>query len=455
MMAAVHGRLDRDFRLVEADAALESLHRRAGGADGGVIAVPQLASVARLSRRLGIVVSRGVIAADGDADLELWVRAEPHGEGIALAIAGWTERPAADAFPAAIIDREHDFIRASADWLWETDEALKLIALSPGVVPSRESLLGKPLTKLVTLSENEAGVLPILDAMASQRRFDDQEGELRDGGGRVRLSAVPIFDASGRFAGLRGAAVAVAPPPAPTLAMVKDSGGTAIEIGNADAFGRRLDAALRSPLDRIIAGAEHIRAQADGPLRRDYANYATDIAAAGRHLLALVEDLVDLQAIERPDFAPVVERLDLADAARRAAGLLSGRAADRDVRIDRPAMGEVLLAQGDQRRALQVLVNIVGNAVRHSPEGGAVWLRCERQGSYAAVTVADQGRGIEPADHDRIFEKFERLHPGDGAGTGLGLYIARRLARAMGGDLTVESAAGQGARFIFTLPVIE
>lgn len=453
MTAPIHGRLDRDFHLVEADAALEGLHLRAGGAAGGVIAVPQIATIARLARRLGIVVSRGVIAADEDADLELWVRAEPAGEGVAIAIAGWAERPAASAFPATTIDREHDFIRAAADWLWETDEALKLTALSPGVVPSRESMLGQPLTKLVTLAENDSGILPILDAIATQRRFDDQEGELRDGGGLVRLSAVPIFDTAGRFAGFRGAAVGLAPATAPALA-AGPGDGIVHDAAQADAFGRRLDAALRQPLDRIISGAEHIRAQVDGPLRRDYANYAADIAAAGRHLLALVDDLVDLQAIERPDFAPAIERLDLVDVTRRAAGLLGVKAADANVRIDRPTSDEALPAQGDFRRALQVLVNIIGNAVRHSPAGGSVWLRCERQGQYAVVTVADQGRGIDPADHARIFEKFERLHPGDGAGTGVGLYIARRLARAMGGDLTVESALGQGARFVFTLPAV-
>lgn len=446
MSAAIHGRLDGDMRLVEADPPLAALHARAGGVSGGVLAVPQIANVARLARRLGIVVSRGVLAADGEADLELWVRAEPRGESVELAIAGWAERPAAEAFPATLVEREHDFIRASADWLWETDEALKLTALSPGVVAARESMLGQPLTKLVALQENEDGILPILEAIALQRRFDDQEGELRDGGGKVRLSAVPIFDRAGRFSGFRGAAVAVMPPP-PALVAVEDGLAT-------DAFGRRLDTALRGPLARIIAGAEQIHAQVEGPLRRDYANYAADIASAGRHLLALVDDLVDLQAIERPDFAPAIERLDLADTARRAAVLLAVRAADRDIRIDRPAADEIIVAQGDQRRALQVLVNIVGNAVRHSPDAGLIWIRCERQGGYAAVTVADQGHGIDPADHERIFEKFERLQPGDGAGTGLGLYIARRLARAMGGDLTVDSAPGQGARFTFTLPAV-
>src|SRR3546814_16760303 len=90
-------------------------------------------------------------------------------------------------------------------------------------------------------------------------------------------------------------------------------------------FGQRLDRALRQPLGRIIANADTISGQLQGQLRRDYANYASDIAAAGRHLMELVDDLADLQAIERPDFNPVMEDLDLADIARRAAGLLADR----------------------------------------------------------------------------------------------------------------------------------
>jgi signal transduction histidine kinase len=81
-----------------------------------------------------------------------------------------------------------------------------------------------------------------------------------------------------------------------------------------------------------------------------------------------------------------------------------------------------------------------------------VWIRCEREGDLAAVIVADQGKGIALDDQERIFAKFERVDPSEPGGTGLGLYIARRLARAMGGDIVVDSAPGQGARFIFTLP---
>jgi len=97
-------------------------------------------------------------------------------------------------------------------------------------------------------------------------------------------------------------------------------------------------------------------------------------------------------------------------------------------------------------------VNLIGNAVRYSPPDGMVWIRIEREGGICAVIVADQGKGIAPDDQKRIFEKFERVDPREPGGSGLGLYIARRLARAMGGDVTVDSAPGQGARFVFTLP---
>lgn len=446
----VHGRVDSEGRLVAADPPLAALHERAGGREGGMLSVPQIAALARLAKRLGITVSRAAIAADGDQDLDLWVRAEPQGNEIALSITGWAGRPATSIAPSAPADRETDFLRASADWIWETDDTLRITSLSAGAAAAigrpPSDLVGRQLTRLFRFRESEDGSLPLLAAMAEHGRFDKQVAELRAGRkGRYLLSGVPLIDGMGRFAGFRGAAVSLSAQGAagavdPVLAR------------ESSAFGERLDQALRTPLNHIIDHAERLRAQPEGPLRRDYTGYAGDIAAAGRHLLSLIDDLVDLQAIERPNFRPEAEPIDLADIARRAAGLLAVRAADRDVRIDGPADDEALPATGDFTRALQVMMNLITNAVRYSPPGGQVWIRSEREGDLAAIIVADQGKGIAPEDQERIFEKFERVDPNEPGGTGLGLYIARRLARAMGGDLSVDSAPGQGARFTFTLP---
>ena len=446
----VRGRLDGEGRLVEADPRLAALQRDAGGEEGGPLAIPQIASLGRLARRLGITISRAASAADGEVDLDLWVRADPAEGGVALAITGWTQRPARGPAAAPEAERQADFLRASADWMWETDQGLRFTALSPAAASavgrSPTDLIGAQLTKLFRLAEDEKGDLPLLGALAEQARFDGQPAELRGGaGGLYLLGGIPLIDGHGRFAGFRGSATSAGSVPA----RPQESRPPPPDTG---AFGERLDKALRAPLAEIIANAETIGAQPEGPLRKDYAGYADDIASAGRHLLALVDDLVDLQAIERPDFKPATEDLDLADVARRAAGLLAIKAGQRRVRIDAPSPDEQLPVRGEFRRALQIVMNLLTNAVRYTPEGGQVWIITESEGDLAALVVADQGKGISSADQARIFEKFERVDPSEPGGTGLGLYIARRLARAMGGDISIDSAPGKGARFTFTLP---
>ncbi|AJP71831.1 sensor histidine kinase [Sphingomonas hengshuiensis] len=449
------GRLDPDGRLVEAETRLYELNDRAGGLIGGPLAVPQIATLARLSQRLGIAISRNVIAADGEDDLELWVRAEPDRGGVRLEVSGWRPRPVWRA-PGTESDRDGDFFRSSADWLWETDASLRITFLSieAGARYGFDSsaMLGQPLTRLFSLAHDDAGNLPILTAVAAQTRFDRQQAELRGTGRMVRLGATPRTDAGGRFAGFVGAAHMLDPTPPPPKIDAPVPAPAAPFGGFPNSFSQRLDRALRGPLGKIIANADSINAQTEGPLKPDYAEYAGDIANAGRHLLGLVDDLVDLQAIERDDFTTSAEPIDLADVARRAGGLLAVRAAQGEVRIDKPAMDETVPVTGEFRRALQVLVNLIGNAVRYSPQGGMVWIRLERDGDMGCVIVADQGKGIAPEDQQRIFEKFGRVDPNEPGGSGLGLYIARRLARAMGGDLTVDSALGMGARFVFTLP---
>lgn len=433
-----HATIDRDGLLVAADPAIAMLNDHGGGAIGAPLAVPALATIARLARRLGIVVSRGVIVADVDADLDLWVRAQPEGDTIRLAISGWREARVA---PMAV--RPGDVDASDADLRWETDATLRLtfVSIAAGRALGLDpiALLGQPLTALFTLEEDTSGALPMLDAIARRRALSMQPARLRGSDRDVVLSASVRHDGGERFAGFVGIARLVEPaaPVAPWLSTTLTSG---------------LDRALRTPLARIIANADTINAATDGPVRQDYVDYAADIAHAGRHLLGLVDDLVDLQAIERDDFVLATEPIDLADVARRAAGLLAVRAGNAGVAIARPLPALAVLASGDFRRALQIMVNLIGNAVRYSPQGAVVTVTVAASGTTVAAIVADQGKGIALADQARIFEKFERIDITEPGGNGLGLYIARRLARAMRGDLAVDSAPGEGARFTLTLP---
>jgi signal transduction histidine kinase len=442
----VHGFVDRDGRLADAGPRLDDLNTRAGGAIGEPFAVPQVAVLARLAQRLGITVARHVLVADGPDEVELWVRADPVEDGVRLGLSGWKLR-APWTPPEDPARRDRDLLLQGADWWWETDATLRLTAIAPEVarfgLPS-ENALGKPLASLFTLEMDAEGAMPMLGVLTVHQPFEGQAATVRATGQAVTLSAHPTLNAEGLFAGYVGAVRAETRElPQPADNRPSDP---------LDAFSARLDRALRTPLGRIIANADSIHAQTEGPIRRDYADYASDIASAGRHLLGLVDDLVDLQAVERSDFVPAAEPIDLADIGRRAAGLLGVRAAERGVKIDAPQELDKAPATGEFKRVLQILVNLIGNAVRYSPDDGMVWIRTHRDRGTAVIIVADQGKGIAPENQARIFEKFERVDPNEPGGSGLGLYIARRLARAMGGDLTVDSALGQGARFMLTLP---
>ncbi len=333
----------------------------------------------------------------------------------------------------------------SDDLAWDTDGGLRLTFVS--IDAARRlgldalSLLGQPLTALFTLDSDGDGALPILEAVARQRPLERQRARVRGGDVRVLLTAHVRRDPSGQFAGLSGIARVEDEAPAP-----------ASPSTIAPAFTEGLDKALRTPLARIIAHADTIHAEAEGPVQRDYADYASDIANAGRHLLTRRRS--GGSAGDRAARFRAGHRFDRSRRRRAPRGGAALRPREQRGRRDRAAAaGAAHAGAGRFRRALQIMVNLVGNAVRYSPEGGVVSVTALRTGSMAEAVVADQGKGIAIEDQARIFEKFERVDPTEAGGNGLGLYIARRLARAMGGDLTVESAPGEGARFTLSLPV--
>jgi signal transduction histidine kinase len=245
------------------------------------------------------------------------------------------------------------------------------------------------------------------------------------------LSGEVVTAADGSFAGFRGTANA------------QGAAAVSTNAARTAAFDRALDEALRSPLDRIIESAERIVERADGPLRSDYASYGNDIAAAARHLLSVIRSMSE-------DPTHGHGTVDLSALAAEAVVMIESSAEDRSIAIALDG-AESLRASGEERAVIQILVNLIGNAIRHSPEGGKVTLAFARTAGTASVTITDEGPGIDPADHQRIFERFQRADQKQG-GTGLGLAISRRLARSMGGDVTVESAPGEGARFTLTLP---
>ena len=432
---AVVGRLDRSGRLIAADPELEALQREAGSAVGQTLALPQVAAVAHLARKLGTAVARPAIAASTDHDIEFWVNAKPEGDEIALSLEGWTVRPAAAPRLATLLGGGSEAAAAASRHEWTTDEELRIISLSAelaellGVDIAEAS--GAALTRIVRLEEDELGEMPLVNALAARRSFTGQRARSRsDDNCVVLLSGDVVTAADGSFAGFRGTAQGEgdAQPSVPA---------------RSTAFDLALEEVLRSPLDRIIESAERIVDRSDGPLRSDYASYGTDIASAARHLLSVLRAMS-----EEPGQADLT--VDLAALTGEAVVMLDSTAEERGVRIEVEG-GEPLPARGQERAVIQILVNLISNAIRYSPEQGTVHLAFARTAGTASVAVSDEGPGIAPSDQQRIFERFERAHSKE-AGTGLGLAISRRLARSMGGDVSLDSPPGEGARFTLTLP---
>ncbi|OWR01483.1 sensor histidine kinase [Sphingopyxis witflariensis] len=448
----IHGRIDRAGLLISADAPLLRLQQRAGAGLGKPLALPHLARLVALAQRLQTDLSRPLHAADDHSDVHALVRIIPDSDGANVEISDWRTRPVAQPLMPALAATSV----TPQSWTWECDQQLRMVALRAGAEapPIPEEWEGQSLSELFELQPDEDGRFPVLRALARQIGFDGQR--VRADGPAARVSMVvsgeALFDATARFTGFRGVAEPTDEPVEahPPQVLVDPAFGS-LPLSD-PIFGRRIDGALRGPLSRIIATAETISGQFDGPIRADYARYAGDIAHAGRHLLGLVDDLADLQNIERPGFKAAQDEIDLGDLARRAVGLLGMKAEEKGIRIDAPRTDDQMPATGEFRRVLQVLLNLLGNAIRYSPENSMIWIRVDREGDRAMVTVADQGQGIDPEQQAVVFEKFERLGRTDSGGSGLGLYIARRLARAMDGDLTVDSAPGQGARFTLSLP---
>lgn len=431
---AVAGRLDRSGRLISADPELEALQREAGSAVGQKLALPQVAAVAQLARKLGTAVARPAIAASTDHDIELWVNAKPEGDEVALSLEGWSVRAPAGPRLATILGGSEASAAANRNE-WTADEELRIISLSGefaellGIDVSDAA--GAALTRILRLEEDELGEMPLVNALAARRDFTGQRARGRsDESVVVLLSGEVVSGADGAFAGFRGTAQSEKNP--------QDSGNA-----RSSAFDLALEEVLRSPLDRIIESAERIVERADGPLRSDYATYGTDIAAAARHLLSV------LQAMDE-DSEQGQQSVDLAALAGEAVAMLDAPAEERNVRIEADST-QSLPARGQDRGIIQILVNLVVNAIRFSPDGGTIRIAFSRTPGSASVTISDEGPGIAASDQQRIFERFERAHAKDD-GTGLGLAISRRLARSMGGDVTLDSAPDGGARFTLTLP---
>lgn len=205
---------------------------------------------------------------------------------------------------------------------------------------------------------------------------------------------------------------------------------------------------LRTPLNAIIGFADAIRHEVSGPLDNEtYVDYVGHIHQSGEHLLSLISDILDVSAVEAGRITLSERDLDLAEVLSQCLALVRGRADERDIGVELAVPDSLPRLHADERRVKQVVINLLGNAVKFTPNGGRVAVSAAVSDDGMTVTVSDTGPGLAPEEIKLALSPFGRTQDAiDGAqeGTGLGLPLSKSLMKAHGGTLKIESEPGRG-----------
>ncbi|HEY6059137.1 MAG TPA: GAF domain-containing sensor histidine kinase [Gemmatimonadales bacterium] len=217
-----------------------------------------------------------------------------------------------------------------------------------------------------------------------------------------------------------------------------------------DLFFAMMNHELRNALTGVYGWAERL-VRKKTPESADHA--AQEVYEGTERTITLLNNFLDLTRLDAGRMQPVRREVDPAAVVRRVLTGFEPAAEAKDLTLSANLPGQLPALETDPVRLQQILVNLVSNAVRHSPTGGRIEVGVHANGDAIEFAVRDDGPGI-PADvQERIFEPFERFDPGSGVGTGLGLPVSRRLAEVLGGKLSLTSAPGEGAVFTVSLPL--
>ena len=214
---------------------------------------------------------------------------------------------------------------------------------------------------------------------------------------------------------------------------------------------------LRTPLNAIIGFSDVLLDSSLEVSEEKRSRFLTHILNSGKHLLGLINEILDLSKVEAGRLELEIEKAAITDVLEAAANTLKALAAKKEIELQIKVDGHIPRIPMDSARIRQVVLNLVGNAIKFTPERGQVRLRANILDEVVRVEVEDTGPGILMEDHERIFLEFEQARIGETKskpeGTGLGLALAKKLIEMHGGKIWVESEVGEGSRFYFTLPV--
>jgi PAS domain S-box-containing protein len=329
---------------------------------------------------------------------------------------------------------------------------------------TRDELIGAPFKNYFTDPERaEAAIKRVL----GERKITDYELTARSRDGRetvVSCNATTFYDRDRKLQGVFAAARDVTERK--RLDQVLREKNVELESARAVAektsltksdFLANMSHELRTPLNSVIGFSEVLQDQLFGPINDKQQEYIGNILTSGRHLLSLINDILDLSKVESGKMEldlnsfPLRESLDASMVLLREKALKGGL----EFKLELAPEADVLIV-ADQRKLKQILFNLLSNAVKFTPTAGSVEVSARRDGDFIEVTVADTGIGIREEDIPKLFQAFtqlESVYTKGFEGTGLGLALTRQLVEMHGGRIWVKSEFGKGSRFSFSFPI--
>ncbi|HEY7576817.1 MAG TPA: ATP-binding protein [Acetobacteraceae bacterium] len=356
--------------------------------------------------------------------------------------------------------RLRDYAEMASDWFWEQDAGLRFISITPGtpmIGPNDTPYVGRRRWEMVDGDTDDGHWRNHKADLAARRPFRDFRYTRMGSDGRVHHVAVsgnPIFDGSGNFVGYRGIGRDITDDieAAAALRAAKDQAEAANRAKSE--FLANMSHELRTPLHAIIGFSELIRDHRFAPADMRCADYARDIHAGGRHLLDLINGVLDMSKIEMGRYRLREEPVELADVVRLCCAMLALRASKARVGIEIADLSGILV-RADRLAMKQVVLNLLTNAIKFTLPGGRVRIDAVLAGEEFSLTISDNGIGVGEAALPHLGEPFfqadgspSRAH----GGTGLGLAICSGLLHLHGGRLAIESQRGEGTTVSVVLP---
>ena len=351
--------------------------------------------------------------------------------------------------------RFRDCGETSSDWFWEQDEELRFRWFSnvnaPADVHAAKAGYGKTRWEIVDRGVTDAEWARHKADLAARRPFHDFRFERLADDGTVHcvtVSGRPFFDATGNFRGYRGSCRDITVQiEAQRSAEAATATATAANRAKSE-FLANMSHELRTPLNAVLGFAEMIRDGLAGEVAQRYSSYATNIHEAGRHLLDLINDILDISKIESGHMALQDEPIDVRESIGASCSILAERALAGAVSVERSVARDLPAMRADPLRIKQILLNLCGNAIKFTPAGGTVRIEASHHdGNGFDITIADTGIGMRTDDIPKALEPFGQVESSLSrrfGGTGLGLPIAKALTELHGGTLEIMAAPGSG-----------